>query len=381
MQIHFLRVFFRIIVTFSIVFVACNNEEEGDEETSEANDQNSSYEDSSSQIDFAKMTPSCFTASDHNPLIENDDFFTGSNWNDPSLLHMDNQYIMYASADTSFNGDIKIYRLVSDDGINFTLEPETPVLEKGAAGTWDDKSTETPSVVYFNNVYHMFYTGYQTNVSTDFKIGHATSLDGVNWTKENEPVLAPSGGPAVADDFDQFVTAEPGAVVFENKLFVYFTAQGYITTSGDVSVNDQLMTIGLMTSEDGESFSSPTRVYDPDQSIYPRHIDQASRNSGWHGHSTPSPIVLDGKVHLFLDTAFVTESSEWTQRTIHHAVSEDGQTNWTTQTTSIHKREDFLWTEAEIRAPATLLVGSDLKLYFAGHQELNLGIGLSSCKL
>ena len=288
---------------------------------------------------------------------------------------------MYASADTSFAGDIKIYRLVSSDGIDFTLEPETPVLEKGAAGDWDDKSTETPSVVYFNNIYHMFYTGYQSNVATDFKIGHATSLDGINWTKANQPLIAPSGGTAIADDFDQFITSEPGAMVFQNKLFVYFTAQGYITKSGDVTVNDQLMTIGLITSEDGETFSSPTRVYDPDQSIFPRHIDQVIRNSGWQGHSTPSAVVLDGKVHLFLDAAFVTETGEWSQRAIHHAVSEDGQTNWTTDTSSIHLREDFVWTEAEIRAPACLLVGSDLLLYYAGHRELELGIGLSTCKL
>jgi len=33
-----------------------------------------------------------------NPLIKNDDFFTGSHWNDPHVLYVKDQFVMYASS-------------------------------------------------------------------------------------------------------------------------------------------------------------------------------------------------------------------------------------------------------------------------------------------
>jgi predicted GH43/DUF377 family glycosyl hydrolase len=110
----------------------------------------------------------------------------------------------------------------------------------------------------------MFYTGYQTNSPTEFEIGHATSADGITWTKDtNNPIVTSVGGGATADDFDQFIVAEPGAVVVNGTLHVYFTAQGYLTTVDSVTVNDQVMTIGLITSTDGSSFTAPQRVVNP----------------------------------------------------------------------------------------------------------------------
>ena len=62
-----------------------------------------------SSLDISKLTPDCFTPYLSNPLLTSGDLFTGSTWNDPHVLKVDNQYIMYASSDISFNHDIKIY--------------------------------------------------------------------------------------------------------------------------------------------------------------------------------------------------------------------------------------------------------------------------------
>lgn len=325
-------------------------------------------------LDFSLLTPSCFSAYSGNPILQTNDLFTNAMWNDPSVLYENGQYIMYASASVGFDGNVKIYRLVSTNSINWSLSPSTAVLEKGTGGAWDDKSVETPNVVKFNGTYYMFYTGYQTNTATDFKIGYATSPDGITWTKSgSNPILDSVGGAAVPDDFDQFVVAEPGAIVFNNQIYLYFTAQGYITTSGGVTINDQLMTIGLITSSDGTTWSAPQRVYDPDQTLY-------ARSSNWKGHSTPNPIVMNGQVHLFTDVMY-TDGGTDTQRKLHHAYSSDGTSNWTNNSASLFDRSDFAWTAGEIRSPTVYFDGDYLKMWFAGHQSFTLGIGYASCYL
>ena len=63
---------------------------------------------------------------------------------------------------------------------------------------FDNLSTETPSVVKYNNQYHMYYTAISTenrNLSTNWTIGHAVSDDGVNWVRDNDPVVQPTGNP------------------------------------------------------------------------------------------------------------------------------------------------------------------------------------------
>jgi len=188
------------------------------------------------------FTPSCLNINAQ-PILKSNDLFSGSNWNDPHVLKVGNEYIMYASSG-SFVGDVRIYRLVSSNLVNWTLSPTTPVFQKSAGPTaWDRLSVETPSVVFFNGKYYMFYTGYadQANVM-DYKVGYATSFDGMNWTRETNPLLVPtnpSGAPNL--QFNQYAVGEPGAVIFNNKIYLYFTAVGV-----DATLGTTFQTIGLI---------------------------------------------------------------------------------------------------------------------------------------
>jgi len=178
-------------------------------------------------INDSKLVPGCFNASGSNPLLTTGSQFNNANWSDPSVLKMGNSYIMYAAADTNFSEDIKIYRLTSSDGDNWALNPTSAVFSKATGPTdWDRKSVETPSVVFFNGEYHMFYTAYpiSLNIVSDYKIGHATSVDGISWTRDATYLLAPTDPLNMVPDlsFDQYIIAEPGAVVFNSKLYVYF---------------------------------------------------------------------------------------------------------------------------------------------------------------
>jgi hypothetical protein len=284
---------------------------------------------------------------------------------------------MYASSTDNFDFSIKgveIYRLVSQDGINFQLSPSSPVFKRSPTpGDWDHGGVETASVVQFRGKYYLFYTAYATlgqhTDSTAFRIGRATSDDGINWVRGTTgPLVAPVGPPGVATpySFNQWVVAEPGAVVVGDQIQLYFAAQGIDPVRGG------LFTIGMIRSSDGSTWSAPQRVLTPIESEYP--------TPAWAGYSTPAPVYMNGQVHLFFDVA---SAGPFRQKKIRHAQSPDGLSNWTQDSAPIFSYTDFDWTQEEIRAPSAALDGTTLRLWFAGHTNVidKYGIGLATCEL
>ena len=76
----------------------------------------------------------------------------------------------------------------STDKKNWNKHP-APVLEHGRAGSWDDSYILHPTVYFDGTTYHMWYTGTNSSVA---QIGYATSPDSINWSKySNNPVLTP----------------------------------------------------------------------------------------------------------------------------------------------------------------------------------------------
>jgi len=326
-------------------------------------------------IDASRITPACFQGGT-TPTIAINDGFSGADWNDPHPLKVGAQYWLYASSNLGFPpaaaSPVQIYRFTSSDALSWTLDPTAPVLTV-TSGQWDQGGNETPAVVYFNGQYHMFWTGYPDAWpalnAANFRIGHATSADGIAWTKDAGPLVGPSGA---AGTFDQSVVAEPGPVVFDNKLYLYFSAAGY-----DAGLATSLQVIGVMTSTDGTTWSAPAVAFKPDQTLYPRA-------SNWVGYSTPNAVVIDGKVHVFVDVAN-DGSGTWEQVALQHAVSADGLTGWTQDTAPLRRNSDFAWTVREIRSPGALLDGTTLRLFFAGDNYLGdtsaWGIGQMTCSL
>lgn len=337
-------------------------------------------------VDPGRLIPANYTGGDV-PQLDLSAPDANWTWNDPHVLQVGaSNYWMYASATDSFVFPVRLYRLTSDDGQTWTRNPEEPILADAPDGAWDAGGMETPTVVFFQGSYHLFYTGYQYPVGSpdyianspgDFRIGHAVSTDGIHFTRSGDiPIVAPSGT-ADADpgnDWYAFLIGEPGAVVFNNELYVYFTAVG-----ADTGVMASLQVIGVIRTADGETWSAPELALKPDQELYPRNED-------WVGYSTPSAIVISGSMHLFFDVAHQPEGGSWLQLRLHHAISSDGIRNWTQDDSPIRTNTSYAWTANEIRSPAPLLDGTVLKLYFAGH-ELNgespehFGIGMLECDL
>ncbi len=77
----------------------------------------------------------------------------------------------------------------------WTADPQ-PVLKPGSPASWDGARIDNPSVVRTGNGFVMYYGGFSNSGSE--AIGMATSPDGVNWTKYNDPSTG-----------DQFAESDP----------------------------------------------------------------------------------------------------------------------------------------------------------------------------
>ena len=88
---------------------------------------------------------------------------------------------------------------------------DNPVLRPGAAGEWDAGALGSMTVLKVGDLFHLYYEawGVRENSSTDYnsiQIGHATSRDGVHWTKDPANPVLPKGG---GHDFDRDGTWDP----------------------------------------------------------------------------------------------------------------------------------------------------------------------------
>jgi hypothetical protein len=275
-------------------------------------------------------------------------------WNDPSVLKMGDQYVMYmaSSIEQPFQPPIVPFRAVSPNGIDWTLSPKEPLLL--AKGT-PFANIETPSVVMFGGKYHMYYTGvFPKGAVPAMAIGHAVSTDGISWKDDRRAVIAATGK---VSDWNGYLVAEPGAVVYRGKIYLYFTAMG----SRPGGKPPQLETIGLVTTSDGETFDEPRIVL--------RQSESYPATKGFVGYSTPCAVVLDGKVHLFHDVVafFDSGNPQWQQIALQHAVSDDGETGFRQDAKPLLVREDLHWTSGEILGPSALVDDGRLKLWFSGH--------------
>ncbi len=110
-----------------------------------------------------------------------DDVFVDSH----CIIKVDTIYHMwYAGANGTY---VRIGHATSPDGVSWTKDVNNPVLRNGTFSSWDYPRVEAPNVIFENNTYHMWYSG---GDHSNWQIGYATSVDGVNWTKHaGNPVL------------------------------------------------------------------------------------------------------------------------------------------------------------------------------------------------
>ena len=298
-----------------------------------------------------------FNAYTQNPIIDWNDFIVGS-WADPTVLKVNNEYIMYASAmhgGIATPQPISIYRFTSPDGYTWAMNPSTPVF-KPVGGTFYEGGIETPNVVFFKGEYHMYNTVYLQNIATLFKVSHATSLDGISWTMDSTVLLVPDS----TVNWMSEIVAEPGALVKDDTLYLFYTA---ISNFGDVS-------IGLIRSLDGESFFDTTQVVTIPRDIYPV-------NEGYLGVSTPDATLVGDTIYLFTDLVRTDTFTYWNQVGLHQFKSYGDINKWYHDTSSIHMGSDFTWTDgnylSQLLGATPLMDSNKLRIWYWGYDLAQIG--------
>jgi hypothetical protein len=127
--------------------------------------------------------------------------------------------------------------------IPWTKDPNNPVLSGGASGSWN-RHVIWPNVIYNADSarYEMWFSatdGPPPSGWRPFRIGFATSPDGISWTMHPDPVLEPDAG-----TWDES-TVEGAAVIRENGQYKMWY-EGW-------SPPDEVSALGYATSPDGIS--------------------------------------------------------------------------------------------------------------------------------
>jgi hypothetical protein len=157
-----------------------------------------------------------------------------------SIVKVGSTYYAYYGGAANSSVLWKIGLATSPDGITWTKSGSNPVLDVGGVGEWDHTRVNGPCVWYEDGTFYMLYAGENTG-GADWAVGLATSPDGVVWTKYgSNPVMTKT---ALAWD-SYFVS--PGTMMLKEEGTYYFYYWGG-TSSNAGNGNWK---IGLATSTD-----------------------------------------------------------------------------------------------------------------------------------
>ncbi len=212
-----------------------------------------------------------------------------------SVIYCDSVYHMWYWGGILYEKE-QIGHATSPDGIHWTKDPMNPVLELGPKGSWDDHLIHGCSVILVDSVFHMWYTGHAgTDIYGNWRIGHATSPDGINWIKDaSNPVV----------DLDPSVPLDEGCSVVASVLYINDLYHIWF-----ISVDWGKLETAHATSTDGINWTK-----DPENPVL------SPENNTWElEETTATSVVHDGTIfHLWYGA-----HGHWEWR-IGHATSLDG---------------------------------------------------------
>ena len=128
-----------------------------------------------------------WTRYENNPVLVPGD---AGAWDDTNadhacVLFVDSTFKMWYMAEDEESSQIGY--ATSSDGVSWEKYSGNPVLNLGTTGTWDEEEVMHPSVIFDGETYHMWYNGYGQEMQ---RTGYATSLDGISWNKHpGNPVM------------------------------------------------------------------------------------------------------------------------------------------------------------------------------------------------
>lgn len=173
-----------------------------------------------------------------------------------TLMYMDGRWWRWHSGENATGVDA-IGLSISTTLVSFVNAAESPILQKGAAGAWDETGVAHPCVLHDNGKMTMWYTGFNSaSPAAVTKVGRATSQNGIAWTKDASPVLA-AGGAGAWDEGG----VDQASVIWDGTQYL-MAYRGWAAGAPDTTSR-----IGIATSPDGTTWTkhanNPVLTYGP----------------------------------------------------------------------------------------------------------------------
>jgi len=275
------------------------------------------------------------------------------------IMHDDTFHMWYSGGDPDVPW--MIGHATSADGISWTKDTNNPVLEPGPDGTWDDTTVWCPSVLFIDSEFHMWYAGY-----ADFKeypnsprrIGHATSPDGISWTKDiNNPVLDVGEN----GKWDDTWISHPSVINDGSNYHIWYTGDGGPGT---------YVQIGHATSPDGITWTKSPKI----------PVLSCKQNDEWdYDRADYARVIYDGNSYHM----WYSGGKTWAWQ-IGYATSENGS-SWTKYADNpvLLRGSTGSWDESTVVSCAVINSGDKYMMWYTGgsiqDDTVQIGYAESDC--
>ena len=277
---------------------------------------------------------------DNNPLVH-----SNYGWiSEPCMLKHEDKYYLYSGWDSQN----KITLQLSDDGVNL----DRPLLGMFPQVWYEwEEEIEAPCVIVVDRIFHMWYTAkrgmYDNNVIPSSCIVHATSVNGIDWMREDKPCLC-------ADQLWEKYSVQNPCVIYDDGIYKMWYS------GGEFDVSDA---IGYATSHDGIKWTK----YNSNPVFEHNSIFR------WEYMSVGSCQVLRHKETYYMA---YTSYEHLTHGRICFARSKDG-IRWERHPNNpiITGGNLGFWDVNYVSKPWMLFEGDKWRMWYTGHRGLESNIG------
>jgi hypothetical protein len=165
------------------------------------------------------------------------------------MLYQNNSYHSWSNRSGPDN-TIFIDYSTSDDCCTWTSVAQSVLSPE--SGKWDYPRVQSSSVLIDGNTYHLWYSG---GVFYKWRIGYASSTDGIIWTKHKDnPVIQPGSAGSWEETYVAF-----GSVLFDtvNSVYKMWYYGGKNAYEGNIGYAESTVPSGVSRN----NFSGQTRIY------------------------------------------------------------------------------------------------------------------------
>ena len=292
---------------------------------------------------------------------------------DPTVIREGSRYRMWFTNANSLN-QTGIATAESTDGMVWDVyrkpispDPIMDLVLTAPAGAWDSPGIETANVIRGpDGIYRLYYAGnHVPQGSSTYAIGLATSPDGIQWTRRDQPVLEASNiweQPVCTTRGDP-TTCSMGGVLEPSVIYDPLARQYklWYVGLGEPANSFRTFRIGYAVSSDGVSW---TRRLDPVFTLGPP--DAWDEVWTTHVHVVADPGAGYHMFYFGTATKDYQDGVEMQRGSIGHAYSANG-INWQRDPAnpilSPRAGQVDAWS---VGGPTALFEGSQIKLWYFG---------------